>query len=82
MKRKIILGIYFDQKTKDTLLVQNILTKFGCSVRTRLGLHDMDEENNDFSLILLELTGDMNECMKLENELLKIEGLKVQKMLF
>ena len=64
MKRKIILGIYFNQVSKDTVEIQKILTKFGCSVKTRLGLHDTDED--EFSLILLELTGDLNECMKLE----------------
>ncbi len=80
MKRKIILGIYFNQVSKDTVEIQKILTKFGCSVKTRLGLHDTDED--EFSLILLELTGDLNECMKLENELLNVEGVNVQKMLF
>jgi hypothetical protein len=33
-------------------------------------------------LILLELTGDVNEFMKLETALLAIEGLDVKKMVF
>ncbi len=80
--KKTVLGIYFDQKQKDTLQIQQILTKFGCSIRTRLGLHNVDDENDEYSLILLELLGDIDECLKLENELLKIQGLKLQKMMF
>ena len=33
-------------------------------------------------MIILELTGDQNEYTKLENELLKIDGLEVKKMVF
>jgi hypothetical protein len=33
-------------------------------------------------MILLELTGDPKEYIKLENELLKIDGLEVKKMVF
>jgi hypothetical protein len=32
--------------------------------------------------MLLELTGDMQECLRLENELLELEGVDVQKMVF
>lgn len=83
MKETRILGLYVTQRVKDAVKIQDVLTKYGCSIRTRLGLH---EASNEFcspsGLIILELTGDVNECIKLENELLKIEGLQVQKMLF
>jgi hypothetical protein len=63
--------------------IQNILTKYGCSIRTRLGLHDMDEEySTETGLMLLELIGDMQECLRLENELLELDGVDVQKMVF
>lgn len=68
---------------KGAVAIQGILSKFGCSIRTRLGLHDMDNEYaGETGLMLLELTGDINECHKLENELLAIEGIEVQKMVF
>ena len=60
-----------------------MLTKFGCTIRTRLGLHDVNEEfSSPTGMILLELTGDPKEYSKLENELLRIEGLEVKKMVF
>jgi len=78
-----ILGIHISDRVKNAGLIQPVLTKFGCTIRTRLGLHDVTEEYcSSTGIILLELTGDPKEYVKLENELLKIEGLDVKKMVF
>lgn len=78
-----ILGIRISDRVKNVGLVQPILTKFGCTIRTRLGLHDVTEDFcSPNGMIILELTGDQNEYTKLENELLKIDGLEVKKMVF
>jgi hypothetical protein len=78
-----ILGIHLSDRTGEAEKVQAILTKFGCSIKTRLGLHQVqDEFCSKAGLILLELTGDVNEFMKLETALLEIEGLEVKKMVF
>jgi hypothetical protein len=78
-----ILGIHISDRVTKAEQVQPILTKFGCTIRTRLGLHDVtDEFSSSTGIILLELTGDPKEYVKLENELLKIEGLEVKKIVF
>ena len=78
-----ILGIHISDRVKEAELIQPVLTKFGCTIRTRLGLHDVTEEfSSPTGMILLELTGDPQEFVKLENELLKIDGLEVKKMVF
>ena len=78
-----ILGVHLSDRSGEAEKVQAVLTKFGCSIRTRLGLHQVqDEFCSKAGLILLELTGDTNEFMKLENALLEIEGLEVKKMIF
>ena len=83
MKEIRVLGIYINDRLDTAKLVQATLTKFGCSIKTRLGLHEViDELCSTSGLILLELTGDVNEAIKLENELLKIEGVQVEKMIF
>jgi len=83
MKETRIIGIAISNRIEASLKVQNILTKYGCSIKTRLGLHEVTNENCSISgLILLELTGDVNECIKLENELLSIDGIEVKKMIF
>jgi hypothetical protein len=83
MKEIRVLGIHINDRVNNAVGIQNILTKYGCSIRTRLGLHDVvDEYSNESGLILLELIGDRSEWLKLENELLAIDQLEVQKMEF
>jgi hypothetical protein len=83
MKEVRILGVMINDPAKGADKIQSILTKYGCVIRTRLGMHDMDEEYaSDTGLMLLELIGDMHECLRLENELLALDGLEVQKMVF
>ena len=83
MKEIWVLGINITDRVGTVALVQNILAKFGCSIRTRLGLHNTDTSASAGSgLILLELYGDPLEFYKLENELLMIAGIEVRKMVF
>lgn len=83
MKEIRILGIYISDRVKEASRIQPILTKYGCSIRTRLGLHGIDDiyaENT--GLIILELAGTQEEFLRLENELLSIDQLEVKKMIF
>lgn len=83
MAEKTILGINITDRVKDANKIQEILTKFGCSIKTRLGLHEVvDNYCSKSGLILLELTGDKSEFSKLEQELMKIQGIEVKKMEF
>jgi hypothetical protein len=83
MKEVRILGVMINNPSKGADKIQNIFSKYGCSIRTRLGMHDMDAEYaGETGLILLELIGDMQESLRLENELLELEGVEVQKMVF
>jgi hypothetical protein len=78
-----ILGVLVEEKSKAAITVQEILTKYGCSIKTRLGLNDLGKENySSCGLIILELMGDVNESMRLENDLLNVPGVRVQKMVF
>ena len=83
MKEVRILGVMINDPAKGADKIQSILTKYGCVIRTRLGMHDIDEEYaSDTGLMLLELIGDMHECLRLENELLALDGVEVQKIVF
>jgi hypothetical protein len=83
MNETWILGLHVTDRIKEVNAVQSVLTKFGCTIKTRLGLHDLREGHNSSNgIVLLELTGNREEFYKLENELLKIEGLTVKKMVF
>ncbi|MCX6305779.1 MAG: hypothetical protein NT040_12520 [Bacteroidetes bacterium] len=83
MKQIWILGIHITDRVLEVSDVQAVLTKFGCTIKTRLGLHEVkDDFCSRSGIILLELTGNREEFEKLENELFKIDGLEVKKMVF
>ena len=77
---RTILGVHVAQRTKHTAKVQKILSDYGCSIRTRVGLHDA---GNGFcspsGLILLEV---LNRAGALAAALAKVPGVAVKKMVF
>ena len=78
-----ILGLSISNRQNASLEVQNLLTKYGCSIKTRLGMHEVNENQCSSSgLIILELTGNQTEYQKLEKELRLIQGIQVDSMTF
>lgn len=78
--KKTILGVHVAQRTKHTAKVQKILSDYGCSIRTRIGLHDAgDGFCSPNGLILLEV---VNKAGKLAAALAKVPGVSVKKMVF
>jgi hypothetical protein len=83
MNKKIILGIHVKHRSTDAVKIQKLLTGYGCSIQTRIGLHDTDENGErSEGIILLELCGNTDETSALEKELLALPDVEVQKMLF
>lgn len=83
MQEKRIIGIYISERQKESVKIQEVLTKFGCYIRTRIGLNDMQNTPcNDCGLVLLEMDGNIEEAKKLEIELHKIQNLQIQTMSF
>jgi len=79
----IVLGVYVREALNDVPRMQEILTRYGCVIKTRLGLHDVvNTYAEPGGLILLELYGEKSECIRLENELLTLDGLETKKMSF
>lgn len=82
-KNIAILGISVYDRKKEVGEVQKVLTKFGCSIKTRLGLHEVsDDFCSKSGLIILELFGEVKDQEKLEKKLNAIEGVEVKKMVF
>ncbi|HPS10217.1 MAG TPA: hypothetical protein PK664_02495 [Paludibacteraceae bacterium] len=76
-----ILGIRVSDRVHAITEVQNLLTKFGCSIRTRVGLHDVVNDScSPGGVILLQLVGETAERQKLESELQQINGVTVKRM--
>lgn len=61
--------------------VQNILTKYGCIIKTRLGLHEVTSDScSENGLILLHICSDPSEVKTLEKDLLGVKGVSVKYM--
>jgi hypothetical protein len=84
MEKEIrILGVLITNREKEAGNLQGILTKFGCSIKTRLGLHEISTDLcSPCGIILLELLGDTREMDKLEKELEQLKGVQLKKMIF
>lgn len=77
-----IFGIRLDNRTQTAVDFQKVLTHFGCSIKTRLGLHDVnDNVCAPNGLILLEVIND-EEAIKMKEELMEIPNLELQSMKF
>jgi hypothetical protein len=63
--------------------VQRLLTEYGCSIRTRLGLHEADQGFcSPNGLLVLEMTDDEKTADALAAKLNAVEGVEVKKMVF
>ena len=79
----IILGVRVYDRSQEAGHVQTMLTRYGCSIKTRLGMHEVtDDFCSKSGLIILELFGQQSEKIKLEQKLNAIPGVEVQKMVF
>lgn len=83
MKKHIILGVLISNRMKDAVTFQGLITKYGCNIKTRLGLHNVNGEFcSSQGLVLMEMFGSEQEITDLENNLQKLDGVQVQKMVF
>jgi len=83
MAEKRILGILITDRQKEAGNVQQVLTRYGTSIKTRLGLHEVGDSNlSKEGLILLELTGVQKDMEQLQTELEQIEGAQTKNMVF
>ena len=83
MKKHLIFGVHITNRVKRVPEVQKVLTEYGCSIKTRLGLHEASATAcSPNGLILLEMVGDDKESDRMARKLRAIEGIEVQKMVF
>ncbi|MGD9874292.1 MAG: hypothetical protein AB7T27_08465 [Kiritimatiellia bacterium] len=83
MDKHIILGVHITDRVKHVAHVQEALTKFGCYIKTRLGLHEASKEFcAPTGVLVLEMLDDDKKVAGLKTELEKIEGVEVKEMVF
>lgn len=77
----VIMAILQEKRAETAVKVQDVLTKYGCYIRVRLGLHDAALDScSPNGLILLQLCGDEIPVCDLQKELEAIPEVKVKHM--
>ena len=78
MGRQLMI-VLVDARRKQAPAVQEILTGWGCSIKTRIGIHDgVLDKCSDNGLIILELVGDEKKQKELAERLNALPGVKTR----
>jgi len=82
MDKHVIFGIHITNRLKKASEVQALFSQYGCNIKTRLGLHEVENVCAPNGLVILEMYGEDSVCDELAGKLAAIEGVEVQKMIF
>lgn len=69
----VIMALVLDNRTDCAPKVQEILTRHGCIIKTRLGIHESCDSRG---LILLNLCGGDEQISALEKDLQSVPGVR------
>jgi len=76
---KTILIILIGNRKESAVKVQQVLTAWGCNIKTRLGIHDGVLENcSDTGLLILELVGKEKDNKEIARKVALIPGVSSQ----
>jgi len=79
----VILGVHVRDRIQDAGRVQQLFGEYGCNIRTRVGLHQVDDDFcSPGGVILLEIHGGEAVADELAAKLNAIEAVEVQKLVF
>jgi hypothetical protein len=82
-ERHLILGVHITDRLKEAVEVQKLLTAYGNSIKTRLGLHEIaDGSSAANGLLLLEMVGPNARAEQLAAKLNAIDGVEAKSITF
>ena len=73
-----IMVIKVNHRVQKAPEMQEILTKFGCNIKVRLGLHEAGDACSNQGLIILQLAGGEDEISSFEKELSALDGVNAK----
>lgn len=83
MAKRTIFGVNVTSFAKNSGEVQKVFSEFGCSIRTRLGLHETSEGIcMPNGLILVEFVGGEEKATDMVAQLTALAGIEVKRMDF
>lgn len=73
-----IMTLILNNRVKNAVKLQDVLTESGCIIKTRLGLHEAGDACSNEGLIILQLAGSEEEIQALEKKLNSVDGVKAK----
>ena len=80
MNCRTIMAVTISKRIAEAVKVQQALTRHGCIIRLRVGLHEAGDVCADDGLVLLHLCGTKKEIAALKTDLNKVKGVKAKTM--
>ena len=77
-----IMTILISHRSDSAKLVQETLTKYGCNIKVRLGLHETSQVCAEDGLIVLQLTGEHDEIKAMEKALNALDGVRTNLIMY
>lgn len=75
-----VMAVLVNHRSKKAPEMQEVLTRHGCIIKVRLGLHEAGDACSEEGLIILQLCGSKEAIKALEEELNGLEGVKARNM--
>lgn len=73
-----IMVVKIGERRQESPKVQEVLSKFGCSIKTRLGLHETQTVCSEEGVLVLQLTGEREEMQALEAALNDLSSVRAK----
>lgn len=74
-----IAAIKINGRDAKASLVQEILTRYGCNIKTRVGFHEVNEDQCSMDgILILQLFGKETEIQEMFDELGKLDGVSAK----
>lgn len=80
MNCRTIMALLIDRRTREAVRVQEVLTRHGCIITMRLGLHEAGDVCAEDGLVLLGLNGTRGQTTALARDLRRVRGVRVKTM--
>lgn len=78
-----ILAVHLTDRVTEAVDVQKVFTEYGCNIKTRVGLHDVDADVcSPSGVVLIEFFGSDADAGAMMTKLDAVDGVHVQKMVF
>jgi hypothetical protein len=81
--KHIVYGVHVRDRMQDATKVQDLFSEYGCYIKTRIGLHEVQGEFcSPGGVILLEMFGDETMCTELRDKLSAFKEVEVKELVF